>query len=322
MKNLQDTQGHSPSLSQSRSGPSRTPATGKARRILQSLLPALCLTALLGPLLAAPLPVRAEPAKAIVWIESCGLPQRAQDYLLKDMLLIAQAYRNLFAYRFAADFHMGIRFFCTPASFQDFLAEFVPEALGAGVIGMFVPELHLMLIDARSTPDPAATLLHETSHAMLDAMPGNYPIWLHEGLAETFESMDRQSPQLVLQTNLYARKGLEILLRQKPDLLDLKQYLSLDLPTWRKLDGNFPVGNTTLNYSRSLGWGLVRFLVESRQGQAALNRLIQNARQASPLNSAQVLDQSWPGGLARLQRDWQDWIRQPAERLTYPGIHL
>lgn len=268
---------------------------------------------------------RAEGAASgpITWVQACGLPQKTQDYLLRDILLIAQAYRVLFGYRFSSDFRMGIRFFCTPAAFNGFLAQYVPDALNSGVIGMFIPQIHLMLIDARSTDDPAATLLHETSHAMLESTHGNYHVWLHEGLAESFETMDRQSRALTLPPNAYNRQALEYLLAEKPNLLNLTYFLGLDDANWRKNDRNIIVGpRKALNYARAMAWGLTNFLLQKPAGQQALNRLILNSRADSPQSDLQILSASWPGGLAQLQSDWLAWIRQPAQKLTFSTIQM
>ena len=273
-------------------------------------------------LLASLIPVPVRAGGPITWLESCGLGQRTQDYLVRDILLIAQAYRKLFSYRFGADFHMDIRFFCTPASFEGFLEQHLPEAAASEVVGLFLPEYHLMLISARGTDDPAATLLHETSHALLDSHSGHYRIWLHEGLAETFEYIDRQSPSLKLKPNAYAMHGLQLMYSQRPAMLDLKRYLSLDLEAWRQLDRNFPLADTAINFSRSMAWGLASFLLESPQGRKLLNKIMENARQSKPQSDLDVIAKSWPGGIKGLQNEWLRWLQRPAHVLGFPQIKL
>lgn len=148
-----------------------------------------------------------------------------------------------------------------------------------------------------------ALVTHEASHAISNTNEHWVPTWLNEGLAEYFEGMHVFGLSAEVHANRY---WLNVLTHQgytrRPP--DLRRYLAVSHEQWYRGDGD----DGTLAYATS--WSLVYFLMDSRQGRDLLKALLERTR-ASPLplmDSADFIDQRWPGGLAAFTEAWRAWL--------------
>lgn len=150
-------------------------------------------------------------------------------------------------------------------------------------------------------------LLHESSHAIMDAYYPRAPIWLLEGCAEYFayppdmrDAGDSKS--------LRTRWGFLNLWLQDDKLVPLRTFVNLDQASWDKLD-------ITKAYITS--WSLFQFLVSSDRNKEIVRRFLREvqAERGREMECAAKLERDYPGGLAKLEADWHRWIRETGRQL-------
>jgi hypothetical protein len=92
------------------------------------------------------------------------------------------------------------------------------------------------------------------------------------------------------------------LLKQNP-LPTLAEFVAQTDTEWRG-------AGRELNYAMS--WSLVYFLMEGAPGMGALKTVVAEAHEnfCKPWSAAEALAKAYPGGMARLEQDWQEWLAQ------------
>ena len=142
---------------------------------------------------------------------------------------------------------------------------------------------------------------HECSHAVSASGGRMIPIWLNEGLATYFETMQVAGQGVTVPLSAY---WLQVLrkrgyTRQPPDL---RLTLDSEHAQWYAANG-------ADNQSYALSWSLVWFMMDSDQGRDILRQLLhRDANRLSP-PSSRLIDQHWPGGFTGFSQDWQRWLR-------------
>jgi len=138
-----------------------------------------------------------------------------------------------------------IYLFDEPYEFRRFLEDKYPELPQRRAF--FIETEETLSVYAQSGPHTVEDLRHETVHAYLHAAMPNIPLWLDEGLAEYFETPDREHGVNRPLVDLLASRQVEG--RWQPDLRRLEA-----LPTNQLL--------SECEYAESWLW--VYFLMESR----------------------------------------------------------
>ena len=153
-------------------------------------------------------------------------------------------------------------------------------------------------------------LRHEAVHVIVAGMLGvNTPLWLNEGLAVYFESLQiggQYGNVSVNEHNLaLARRAIA---NGYP--LRLMDLLTLDGESWYD-------SNQATHYA--LGWSLVYFLMESSQGRRAMAALLQEKADnyCAQVDQKAWLARSYPGGTASLQRDFYHWVRNTGAKALH-----
>lgn len=143
-------------------------------------------------------------------------------------------------------------------------------------------------------------ITHECSHAITASHGRFVPTWLNEGLAEYFEGMEvaglgARVPVAEHWLDTLRRRGYA---RQAPALEGL---LDVSHTNWYTANG-------PENLSYATSWSVVWFLMDTGLGRKIIRDLL--AMQHSPLAPAsmEVLDRSWPGGLAGFTDAWRQWL--------------
>jgi hypothetical protein len=153
-------------------------------------------------------------------------------------------------------------------------------------------------------PDDEQTLgvlRHEAVHVIVAGMLGvNTPLWLNEGLAVYFETLQIGGQY----GNVMVNEGYLALARQAIDKgypLRFTDLLTMDGERWYD-------SNQSTHYA--LGWSLVYFLMESSQGRIAMADLLQEKADnyCAHVDQRAWLARSYPGGVASLQRDFYRWV--------------
>lgn len=154
------------------------------------------------------------------------------------------------------------------------------------------------------------TLLHEASHAIMDAHYRRAPIWLEEGAAEYFaHSLYVRNDAT---TDFLRRRwaSLNFWLRDGK-LPPLPELLNASPRTWRRLD---------LEQAYAVSWSVFQFLMASETGKDVTRKMLaewQVNRWERP-DCAEEFNRLYPGGLGRLETGWHQWITRASagERTT------
>jgi hypothetical protein len=165
-----------------------------------------------------------------------------------------------------------------------------------------------MEVWAMQMPDRRLTtmaILHESTHMFVHNLAEDCPIWIHEGMAESFQWAQLKKGRFVLLHWPYRDDRIKKMLAAG-QLPNLGEYMDQDRKTWQTKDDK---GEQV----REVSWALVWFLLSSDEGRQLLNDLIrahQPGRRPEP--SSALIDRYWRGGLKALEAAWRAWI--PGQR--------
>ncbi len=144
------------------------------------------------------------------------------------------------------------------------------------------------------------SLLHECTHAILDQQFEKVPIWLNEGCAVNFSfpkyMRNRSDKMLLISQWLLLQKYLN-----EGSLPNLRTFLNLSDRDFRALQGerSYPVS-----------WSLFQLLMSTPERRRAMNQMLKGYQKQddSKPDCAMLLEKSYPGGLAKMEKDWREWI--------------
>ena len=161
-------------------------------------------------------------------------------------------------------------------------------------------------------PDDARTMevaRHESTHVIAMGIMGKMPLWLNEGLAEYFSKLGVRSQ--FSQVGVHkewlqlARATVESGYPNR-----FAEFLKLEPDGWRN-------ANEANHYA--LAWSLVYYMLGTAQGKQALGKMMrQMAEQyCQPLDSAEALARSYPGGLNALEKELRAWLADDAVKAPH-----
>lgn len=165
-------------------------------------------------------------------------------------------------------------------------------------VGFFAPEAGGVMWAQPTQAATEGTLVHETSHYLLDEAGVRPPKWVNEGLAEVFERFR------VAGNAVYVDPDPRVLawLRGGGGM-SVERLLRMGDGDWGGLaDG--PLGRAP----HSNGYALVAFLVTSPAGKRTLAEIIR--RYDGSRSTAEVVaavEDTWRGGVRQLELDWRAW---------------
>ena len=161
-------------------------------------------------------------------------------------------------------------------------------------------------------PDDARTMevaKHESTHVIAMGIMGKLPLWLNEGLAEYFSKLTVRSQ--------FSQVGVH------EDWLQLAratvesgyparfaEFLKLEPDDWRN-------ANEANHYA--LAWSLVYYMLSTPQGKQTLASIMQQMAEqyCQPLDSAETLARSYPGGLSALEKELYAWLTDDAVKAPH-----
>lgn len=154
------------------------------------------------------------------------------------------------------------------------------------------------------------TILHEGSHVILAQLTSRAPSWVHEGLAQYFQTLQPDGDRLRVSPLQPAAR----LIREwvaNGELITLRRYLSIPEKQWRELAHN----RHAVPYT--VAWGLVYFLMSKPAGEQALRRILHELDKADRPPTLERLAEIYPGGITRLEYDFFKWAQGPMEPHFY-----
>ena len=181
------------------------------------------------------------------------------------------------------------------------------------ISGFFLPgeDVNYIALSLDPGGDPYATAFHEYVHLHVNDNIPNAPLWLNEGLAEVYESLQFSGNDVLIGT---PKLGYLYLLRQV-EMLPLKTLFSIgtDSPHYNERD------KQGIFYGES--WALVHYLMLGDGGrQDQFKRFLQ--RVSSGDDAAKAIEGAYGTTLDKLQQDFESYVRSgnlTAQRLTGIG---
>lgn len=178
------------------------------------------------------------------------------------------------------------------------------------ISGFFMPgdDVNYIALSLDPRGDPYATAFHEYVHLHVkDNIPGA-PVWLNEGLAELYESLQFSGSDALIGTPKY---GYMYLLRQV-ELLPLKTLFSVgtDSPHYNEQD------KAGVFYGES--WALVHYLMlGERAGGDHFKQFLQRVARGD--DAAKAIENTYGITLDKLEQELESYVRRgnmTAQRLT------
>jgi hypothetical protein len=150
---------------------------------------------------------------------------------------------------------------------------------------------------------------HEATHVIAMGVLGTIPLWLNEGLAEYFSKLNVRSQ--LSQVGVHA----EWLPLARATVASgypqrFADFLKLEPETWRN-------ANEANHYA--LAWSLVYYMLGTDAGRQTLATLMQQMTEqyCQPLDTAEALARSYPGGLNALERELKAWLMNDAVKAPH-----
>ena len=189
---------------------------------------------------------------------------------------------------------VNLHIFDTRASYEAFRKKHAP-GLGVTTSGFHSTRKNIAASLYRNDAQLLRTSLHEAVHVMNAAMLGNLPRWMNEGIAEYFEHMDVYGQATEIPPHTYWLKIIE----KQP--LPLTRLFPSVYKMWQQ-----PEMVDSL-YAHS--WATVFFLMSSPSRKALLTQYMTQQTRApcQRLNPATFFASHYPGGLTKLQSDFNYW---------------
>ena len=188
--------------------------------------------------------------------------------------------------------------FSDDASFTPFKP--VYQGRPTAISGFFLPgdDVNYIALSLDPRGDPYATAFHEYVHLHVkDNIPGA-PLWLNEGLAEIYESLQFSGSDVLIGT---PKPGYLFLLRNL-EMLPLKTLFSVgtDSPHYNERD------KQGIFYGES--WALVHYLMlGDRSGQDQFKRFLQ--RVASGDDVAKAIESAYGITIDKLEQEFESYVR-------------
>ncbi len=220
---------------------------------------------------------------------------------------IVDTYRETFGFDYPDDFKVKVTIF----SNKDEFLKYQKKQLGKIIseTGYYASMYHETVVlqqkNTKKTKDAkemVGVLFHEANHLILMHHIPWVPAWLNEGLSEYFDGLNvfGENRRVYLQKNRsywckrWAKKGFPI---------KLDKYLSLSYDEWmsfRKKD---------VNAAYTIGYSLVYFMMSRQSTEKVLKELLwEFKKHGQKANSIQTINNHYPGGFEKLERNWRKWI--------------
>jgi len=156
------------------------------------------------------------------------------------------------------------------------------------------------------------TLLHEASHAIMDAHYEDVPLWLMEGAADYFafalhpqgETHQHHLRRRWMQLNAWLRES---------SLFSLESLLNADGATFKNLDPE---------KAYTMSWSLFQLLMSSDANRKMTITLVDERqnRERERIVCAEQVQRLHPGGIKRLEASWHAWIIAGAAATNAPAV--
>ena len=231
------------------------------------------------------------------------LPDGLHDSTLEAIRSIYRRYRSDFGLDLHGTAQVNLYLFEQQADFRQWMVERIGSS-NANYAGVFIPSSNEVAVWRwGDDQDVAQTVLHESSHVLLYQLSPASPVWLHEGLAQYFQTLKVQPDGRLKVSPL---TDAQARIRQWMDegrLITLRQYLSLDDTQWRRMAHELDAIPYTV------AWATTAFLMSKPVGRSTLRTLLQELEKTDSRPTLRRIGEIYPGGLTRLEYDFFRWAQ-------------
>ena len=257
-----------------------------------------------------------------------AMPPQSEKAINDSVQQLLERHRLVFGFTTRRDFRLRMRVFgnyaeYTNATFSLYWTNAIDRRALQGrpftVAGFYTSATKEIVTWRQQMPGfLGTTLLHEASHAIMDAHYENVPVWLMEGAADYF-AFALHPPGELSQRMLRQRwTRLNQWLRER-SLLPLETLVNADGAAFKHLDAE---------KAYTMSWSLFQLLMSSTTNRQMMLTIL-GERQAlteEPVACAKQIERLHSGGLKRLEVAWHAWIvagssatNAPATRSTGVG---
>ncbi len=141
-------------------------------------------------------------------------------------------------------------------------------------------------------------LTHEASHTIMHHQIGRVPMWINEGLAEYFETMEVFGQTVVVRPNEHWIETVNRRVRR--DGMPISNYLAMTRDQWYEFNGE-----DGLAYA--FAWSVIFFLMSSEPGIATIHSVLQHYKQGGEEGADTLIAAAYPGGLEAFEEAWSYW---------------
>ena len=214
---------------------------------------------------------------------------------------ILDTYKNTFGFPYPDDFKVKVTIISSKEEFEDYQKKHVGKVISQ--TGYYSgAERETVVWKNESTKEMLAVLFHEASHMILSRQIPWVPMWLSEGLAEYFEGLNviGEKKRVNLQEN---RHSWIKAWAQERFPIEIDTYIDLTHDQWQEFFKKEP------NASYTIGYSLVYYMMSSSRTQQILKRVLWQIQMFGPqADSAQTIEDYYPGGFERFEKHWRSWI--------------
>jgi hypothetical protein len=175
--------------------------------------------------------------------------------------------------------------------------------------GLYIPSEHQIVVYVQKNRSRTfKTIKHEVSHAVVDTIVPYAPTWLHEGLAEQMEVLERDEKGLYFE---HHAENLEDVTRAHENgrLTDIDQFLKLQSSKWRHSQ---MAGQGSM---QALAGQFLHFLLSKPTRRNFVVRLMHNFNRGDRTLSYYLVDNNYIGGVKMLELDWRNWLVKQDKRI-------
>lgn len=237
-------------------------------------------------------------------LQEFTLPDGLHEQTLSAIQHIYQRYRKDFGLDLHGTAEVNLYLFTRQADFQRWMIERIGSS-NPNYAGVFIPASNEVAVWRWNEDDEqvAQTILHESSHVLLHQLSPASPVWLHEGLAQYFQTLKVNDAGRVVVTALPAAEERIQHWIDNQQLVTMRQYLSLDDRAWRKMAHEL----NAIPYT--VAWGTTAFLMSKPVGRSTLRQMLQDLEKTDRRPTLNRIGHLYPGGLSRMEYDFFRWAQ-------------
>lgn len=240
-------------------------------------------------------------------LHNCELTPPVERAIVFGVSRILDTYKETFGFSYPDNFKVKVTIFGD----KDKFLKYQKEQLGSIIseTGYYSSRYRETVVlqqkNTKKTSDAkemVRTVFHEANHLLLRYNIPRCPKWVNEGLSEYFEGLNvfGENRRVYLHKNhskwckYWVKNGFPI---------ELDKYIMLSDKDWM----NFRSKDAGAAYT--IGYSLVYFMMSRGTTENVLKELLwEFKRQGENADSIKIINEFYPGGLGKLEKNWRDWI--------------